>query len=83
MTVMLERWNDDKMDGLAAKVDGMDVRLTRVETKVDVLRTLMCEQRQEMNARFDGMQRMMFNAVIVMAGAFFTGVITLIVTRVW
>jgi len=32
---MLERWNDDKMDALAAKPDGLDVRLARVEVRVD------------------------------------------------
>jgi hypothetical protein len=46
MTVMLERWNDDKMDGLAAKVDDLS--------------SLMGEQRQEMREQrteFGALQR--------------------------
>ncbi len=35
MPVMLERWNDDKMDALDAKVGEMHVRLARVEVRVD------------------------------------------------
>jgi hypothetical protein len=39
MPVVLERWNDDKMDGLSEKVDGLDRQ--------------MREQRKEMKEGFD------------------------------
>ena len=71
MAVMLERWNDDKMDGLEAKVDGMDLRLTRVEVKVDGLGTQMGEirhelreERKETKAGFDRIQRTMLWAAV-------------------
>lgn len=74
MAVMLERWNDDKMDALAAKVDdlGILMREQRME---------MREQRSEMNARFDSLQRMMITAAIMLSVGFFAGVISLIVTQ--
>lgn len=53
---MLERWNDDRMDKLAAKVDDVGVRLARVEVRVDegFKRTDsdLLEQRREMKAGF-------------------------------
>ena len=66
MSVMLERWNDDKMDALDAKVDGLDSkvtdvdgRLTRVEVRVDEgfkrTDTELLEQRREMKAGFEGL----------------------------
>lgn len=74
MAVMLERWNDDKMDALAAKVDdlGILMREQRME---------MREQWSEMNARFDSLQRMMITAAIMLSVGFFAGVISLIVTQ--
>ena len=57
MSVMLECWNDDKMDALEAKVDDVDVRLARVEVRVDegFKRTdsELLEQRREMRAGFE------------------------------
>ena len=51
MPVMLERWNDDRMDALDAKVDGLSgqLREQRQETR---------EQRQEMKAGFERMYRL-------------------------
>ena len=62
MAMMLERWNDDKMDALDAKVDdldskvgildakvgALDARVGTLDGKVDVLSSLMREQREEM-----------------------------------
>ncbi len=65
MAVMLERWNDEKMDGLAAKVDRMDVRLEHVETELR-------EQRKEMKAGFDKIEARfasLYLALIAAAGA--------------
>jgi phosphoglycerate-specific signal transduction histidine kinase len=66
MSVMLERWNDDKMDSLAAKVDGLGKELR--------------EQRQELNARLDGMQRTMIQAAFTLSAAFIAGFAALIAT---
>lgn len=37
MPVMLERWNDDKMDALDAKVDRLDTKVDGLDAKVDRL----------------------------------------------
>jgi outer membrane murein-binding lipoprotein Lpp len=66
MPVMLERWNDDKMDELAGKVDalGTDVAVldakvdgldAKVDAKVDGLAVQMREQRLETKA---GLERL-------------------------
>lgn len=39
MAVMLERWNDDKMDALDEKVDRLEVRLAGTDGKLDGLCT--------------------------------------------
>jgi hypothetical protein len=66
MSVMLERWNDDKMDSLAAKVDGLGVRMEKGFERVD---SELREQRKEMNARLDGIQRTMIQIVIGLSSA--------------
>jgi hypothetical protein len=50
MPVMLERWNDDKMDALDTKVDGLDHRMKKGFERVD---TEMRELRQDMKAGFE------------------------------
>jgi len=62
MPMMLERWNDDKMDALDAKVDGLS--------------SLMREQRGEMReqrAEFSALQRTMVMATVGILGTFVTG----------
>jgi hypothetical protein len=73
MSVMLERWNDDKMDSLAAKVDGLgkELREQRKELR---------EQGKELNARLDGMQRTMIQAAFTLSAAFIAGFAALIAT---
>ena len=53
MPVMLERWNDDKMDALDAKVTDMNVRLTRVEVGVDQGFKKVDERFEQVDERFE------------------------------
>ena len=53
MPVMLERWNDDKMDALDAKVGDMNVRLTRVEVGVDQGFKKVDERFEQVDERFE------------------------------
>jgi hypothetical protein len=72
MPVMLERWNDDKMDALKDKVDdlGNQMREQRQETR---------ELRQEMKAGFEQMHRTMLGGVIAMTNGFLAGFAALVV----
>jgi len=74
MPVMLERWNDDRMDALAAKVDGIDVQLLelRRETRED-----MRELRREMKEGFERMARTM----IGLAGTVILALATVMATQ--
>jgi hypothetical protein len=88
MPVMLERWNDDKMDALDAKVDAVDAKVDDLAgqmekgfVRVDVV---LREQRQEMKAgfervddRFERMQRLM----IQFCGLMIAALIGLIATQ--
>ena len=69
MPVMLERWNDDKMDALGATV-------TRVDEDLRELRQELREQRQEMKAgfervddRFERLHRLMLQFCSLMLAA--------------
>jgi peptidoglycan hydrolase CwlO-like protein len=60
MPVMLERWNDDKMDALDAKVGRLEVGLARTDAKVDrieadvaKLDTKLDEHRKETKTAFE------------------------------
>ena len=72
MPVMLERWNDDKMDALEGKVDvlGGQMREQQEETR---------ELRKEMKAGFEQMHRTLLNAVIALTSGFLAGFAALIV----
>jgi hypothetical protein len=71
MPVMLERWNDDKMDALAAEVTltREQLREHRKETRED-LRDLQREMHQ--------MQRVMTQAAIGLFGAMVVGFVTVL-----
>ncbi len=80
MPVMLERWNDDKMDALEAKVDDVDVRLARVEvrlTRVEVrvdegfkrTDSELLEQRREMKAGFEKLNDRLTHMLMAVMGA--------------
>lgn len=83
MSVMLERWNDDRMDALDAKVDGLDSKVGILDSKVgaldvrvDVLTSLMREQREEMREQrteFSALQRTLVMATVGILGIFVTG----------
>lgn len=85
MPVMLERWNDDKMDALAAKVDGTAVQLRehRRETREDMreLRQEMEELRQEMKDGFERMGRTMVQGAFGLAGSMIVGFATVVATQ--
>ena len=78
MPVMLERWNDDKMDGLSEKVDGLGVRSAVLEGKVALLAQELQEQRREMRAgfdRIDGRFDRLYHVLVVAAAAIVAAVI--------
>lgn len=87
MPMVLERWNDDKMDGLAAKVDRIDLELREQRQDLRELRKELHEDRRErhedhkelhenlkdMNKRFDAFSRTMIQATLGMATGFVIG----------
>ncbi|MDX6623611.1 MAG: hypothetical protein QOE75_1543 [Solirubrobacterales bacterium] len=63
MQTMRDKWTDERLDDLNAKVDrGFERIERRIETEIQALRT-------EMNARFDAMNRAMlwFAGALVIA----------------
>ena len=73
MTVMLERWNDDKMDALDAKVDGLS---SLMHEQRQEMREEMGEQHQDMRelrTEFGALQRTMVMATLGILGIFITG----------
>ena len=62
MAVMLERWNDDKMDALDAKVGRVEADVAKLDTKLD-------EHRKETKAGFERIQRTLFLASVTVIGA--------------
>jgi hypothetical protein len=89
MPVMLERWNDDRMDALDTKVDDMGVRLARVEVRVDdgfkkvdmrfeTVETELLEQRREMKAGFQRMDDRFERMQWYLLGAAVTIIVALI-----
>jgi outer membrane murein-binding lipoprotein Lpp len=93
MAVMLERWNDERMDGLEGKVerldtkvDGLDTKVEVLDAKVDGLDERMREQRQDMKAgferveeRFERLYRVLIFGVLTLSSAFIAGFTGLIV----
>jgi len=67
MPVMLERWNDDKMDALAAKVDGIEVELR--------------EQRREMREELRDVRRAIVHGAIGLSGSMIAGFATVVATQ--
>lgn len=67
MSVMLERWNDDKMDALAAKVDGIEVALR--------------ELRQDTKAGFERLHRTMVHAAVGLSGSILVAFATAMATQ--
>jgi len=69
MPMMLERWNDDKMDALDAKVDGLSSLMREQRGEMREQRGEMREQRAE----FSALQRTMVMATVGILGTFVTG----------
>ena len=76
MAVMLERWNDDKMDALDEKVDVLgtkvgvlDTRVGRLEVDVEKLDGKLDEHRKEMKAGFDKLSDRLMYALLAVIGA--------------
>jgi len=69
MTVMLERWNDDKMDALDAKVDALDAKVDRLE--VDLR-----ELRMDVKSGLDRMHRLMIQFGGALIVALFVALVT-------
>lgn len=89
MPVMLERWNDDKMDALDAQVTSVDAKVDdlarrmergfeRVDVELREQRAELREQRQEMKAGFERLYRLMFQ----FCGIAIAALIGLIATQV-
>ena len=53
MPVMLERWNDDKMDALATEVHGLDVKVARLDTRVETLDKKVDKSFEQVDKRFE------------------------------
>ena len=71
MPVMLERWNDDKMDALAA-----EVALTREQLRGH--RKEMREDLRDLQREIHQMQRVMTQAAIGLFGAMVLGFVTVL-----
>jgi hypothetical protein len=66
MPVMLERWNDDKMDALDAKVD-------RIDRELCDLRHDFRELRKEVKEGFETMNRTLVQTTVALTTAFVIG----------
>lgn len=92
MPVMVERWNDDRMDSLGARVDDLDRGVAVLDSKVDDLGEQMREQKQEMREQrqemrqlgqemkvgFERMHRLMVQGVLGLSAAYMAGFAALI-----
>ena len=84
----MTRWTDDQMDGLDEKVDGLDIRLTRLEGKVDGLdhrlgrvEVALIELSREMHAEFRAVRGEMKMMQATMIGGFVSLLAAMIVTQ--
>ncbi|HEU4906795.1 MAG TPA: hypothetical protein VFT19_11875 [Solirubrobacterales bacterium] len=73
---MLERWNDDKMDALDAKVGRLEVGLARTDAKVDrieadvaKLDTKLDEHRKEAKTAFEKVNDRLLYGLMAIIGA--------------
>lgn len=85
MPVMLERWNDDKMDALDAKVDSLDTRFDVLGAKVDAVNGRVTrveddlrELRRDTKVGFERLHRLM----VQFCGVALAALIGLIATQV-
>jgi hypothetical protein len=77
MPVMLERWNDDKMDALEAKVDGLDGKVKDLDRRMgksfEKVDTELREQRQDTKAGFEAVHRTIIQTTVAVLTAFIVG----------
>jgi hypothetical protein len=78
MPVMLERWNDDRMDALAAKVDVLAVKVNGIEVKLGEQGQELRELRQDTKAGFERLHRTMIHAAVGLSGSMVLGFATVI-----
>jgi len=82
MPVVLERWNDAKMDALDAKVDRLDAKVDGLDAKVDRQRL---ELREEMKAGFDDVNSRfvgLYRAQFMVGGGIVAALIGVIATQI-
>lgn len=66
MAVMLERWNDDKMDALAGKVDALGTDVAVLNTKIDALD----KRFEQIDQHFHALHRTLITAMIAVPAAY-------------
>jgi len=62
--VILERWNDDKMDALDAKVGRVEADVVKLDTKLDEHRKETKTGFERMDEKFERIQRTLFLASV-------------------
>ena len=72
MPVMLERWNDEKMDGLEATVDSIERRMEKGFERLD---DRFYELQKETKEGFDAMHRSMTRNAIMICGIFIAALV--------
>jgi hypothetical protein len=80
MAVMLERWNDDKMDALDAKIDALDVKVEGLTVRVDCLDRGLGELHRDVRdlqkttkEGFEAMSRTLVHTIIALTTTFAIG----------
>ncbi|HET8863118.1 MAG TPA: hypothetical protein VFM94_07700 [Solirubrobacterales bacterium] len=73
MPVMLERWNDDKMDELSGKVDALGTNVAVLDTKVDALDAkvdALDKRFEQFDHRFHALHRTLITAMVGVPAAY-------------
>jgi len=82
MAVMLDRWNDDKMDALAGKVDGLDLQLREhrqeMREQLREQREDLREHRKETKEGFESLHRTMIQTTVAVLTSFVVGFAALV-----
>ncbi len=88
MPVMLERWNDDKMDALSDRVDErfeqVDKRFEQVDKRFEQVYEELRELRLDTKAGFERTHRLMIQGILALSAAYmagFAGLIGLVATQ--
>lgn len=73
MAVMLERWNDDKMDALAGKVDDLGLALGEQAQELRGQAQELHEHRKETKQGFESLHRMLVYVAVALPSSFIVG----------